>query len=434
MNRLSELQVIGVLSQDALAKQLAAHDHAGHPVLLTTSSQKLHQGEPAAFTAWAERLAACSVHPNLGEVFGYGVADDHAYLAVRTGSRRTLAELLEVNGSLAADQVRAIGSALADGLAVVHEAGLCHLAVRAEVIFVDDEEAPTLVGFDAGAPGLTRPMAAGQLSAPEYRIPRGTLDGQGPVVSPAVDVYALAVTLYLALGGTLPWAPKPDNSAPSVVDESVERALRNVPLPDLPGAPAALVQTLRQAVAAQPANRLTAEQLRDELLRPTPRTSPASTPTDGVLETAIAVHGAHMPAAAIPLAPPPTPASEHDDRPVDHAASEVPQGPTVVAEPSPDLGLAPLVGMWRMTSDSGESEVLQVAETGAVTWTGTDEMGPFVATGEALPAGGGSFRLLLNEPAGAAGFYVDLQIEADGLSFVLPGSPADAMVDANPAE
>lgn len=421
MNSLGDLRIIGQLRQDPVARQLAAHDPDGKPVLLTVGVSPLHEDEAAAYQAWAERLSACSRHPHVAEVFAHGVVDGCAHLAVRTGERRTLAELLAARGPMPAEHVRALGIALADALAAAHEAGLFHLAVRPELVFVDDEEGPVLVGFDAAAPGLVRPMATGRLAAPEYRAPRGMLDGRGPVVGAAVDVYALAAMLYEALGGALPWAAA--SGAPAADDA----AARSAPLPDLPEAPPTLVATLRRAVAVHPAQRLTAAGLRDELLsatRQARRIAPDDEPhlPDAALGVAagLSMLGASAaPPAAEPAAP----------QPSDLSAADVERlrGPAQVA--GPDETLRPLVGMWRIAAETGDQELLVVRPDGSVTWTGSDDEGPFVASGEALPIGGRSYRLLLNEPAGAAGFYVDLMIEGGGLSFVMPEEPAGGMVD-----
>ncbi|MGH3658879.1 MAG: hypothetical protein ACRDUA_19670, partial [Micromonosporaceae bacterium] len=93
------------------------------------------------------------------------------------------------------------------------------------------------------------------------------------------------------------------------------------------------------------------------------------------------------------------------------------------------LGIQPLTGSWRIVTDTGDQEFLVVDEQGVVTWSGIDEAGPFVATGEAIPLGDGDYRLLLNEPAGSAGFFVDLKLDGGGISFLMDEAPADGMVD-----
>ncbi|MGH3648163.1 MAG: hypothetical protein ACRDTM_13445, partial [Micromonosporaceae bacterium] len=252
----SELRLIGKLSEDPVAVVYAAHDLGGEPALLVSGVTPMYPADLEAYTRWAERLVGCARHPQIADVVSHGVVEGHPYVAVRTGKRRTLAELLSGYGPLPYESVRQAGIGLADALATAHDAGLCHLAIRPSAIFVGDEDGPVLVGFDAAAPGLVRPMASGPLSAPEYHVPRGEIGGAGLVVGPPADVYALAGCLYLALGGVLPWGERDDTAA------------RGMPLPELTGVPPALLEILRRAVAVHPAHRFTAAQLRDALRSP----------------------------------------------------------------------------------------------------------------------------------------------------------------------
>ncbi|MGH3656598.1 MAG: hypothetical protein ACRDUA_08055, partial [Micromonosporaceae bacterium] len=266
----SELQVIGKLAEDPVAASYAAHDLGGEPVLLVSGLAPMRPGDLEPYTRWAETLVGCARHAYIADVVTHGVAEGHAYVAVRTGHRRTLSERLTSSGPLPYEQVRQLGVCLADALATAHEAGLYHLAVRPDVIYFDDERGPVLSGFDAAAPVLVRPMASGPLSAPEYHVPRGQMDGQTPVVGAPADVYALAVTLYLALGGVLPWG----DESPTWVDP----ARRAAPLPGVSGVPPVLVEILRSAVAVLAPHRPTAAQLRDALREP--RTGARSPNTD----------------------------------------------------------------------------------------------------------------------------------------------------------
>jgi serine/threonine protein kinase len=427
MNLLGELKVLGLLADDVAVQQHAAEDpRTGLPLLLTVGKTPLYEGEPDTFLSWAERLASVASHPQLGEVSTYGVADGRAYLAVRTGTRRTLGELLAAGNPPPAEQVPALGAVLADALAAAHRVGVVHLAIHPDVIFVDEDERPLLVGFDAAAPGLTRPMATGPLAAPEYLAHRGVLDGQVPAPGPPADVYSLAALLYTLLGGELPWTS----------DASLAR-LRQLPLQDLPGVRPELVDILRRALAVHPAHRPSAAQLAEELLNPPPRKrrtpqAPVVPSSDGGAEAVASLPGVSLPTIASMLRGI-TPDAADGSHPYGAAyhppgSGPAPVGPVV--DNQPDDEMRPMMGSWRITTDDGLPELLVVDRSGAVTWTGVDETGPFVATGEAVPLDNGTYRLLLNEPAGAVGFFVDLRLEGDGLSFVMDHAPDEGAVVA----
>jgi hypothetical protein len=400
-----ELRIVGRLHQDSVVACDAAHGPDGDPVLLITGLVPAPDTELAGYVRWAQRFAACSRHPHIADVVCYGLHDGRPYLGVRTGQRRTLAEWLATRGRMPYQQVRLLGGAVADALAAAHATGMCHLAVRPEVIYLDDRTGPVLAGFDAGAPVLVRPMATGPLSAPEFRVPRGEIGTAGPVVGPPADVYALCATLYLALGGTLP---------PAGGTAWLDPAAPAVNIPDLPGVPQALLDVLRGGLAGYPAHRPSAVRLREALLTSWDTTRRVRGRPAGDDDLLAALGG-----PVTPLLPPGGVPS--DDRGAGPAAAQ----PPVV---DPDDGVRPLVGAWRVETEAGSQELLMVTEQGTVIWTGSDDAGPFVATGEVLPLGHGGFRLLLNEPAGTAGFYVDLRLTTDGWSFLMDQAPADGLV------
>jgi serine/threonine protein kinase len=76
----------------------------------------------------------------------------------------------------------------------------------------------------------------------------------------ASDVYALCSTLYALLSGRPPrWREGHNPTLASVIDLFAE------PVPDLPGVPAELTETLRWGLANDPRARPSAADLRDEL-------------------------------------------------------------------------------------------------------------------------------------------------------------------------
>ena len=421
-------------------------------MVITLGISPLSPAEQEAFHRWGEALTTVARHPHIADVYGYGLADDRGYVVVRTGNRRTLAEVLDAKKTLPADQVRALGAALADALAAAHDAGLLHLGLHPGVIYVGDEQPPLLAGFDTAAPGLARPVTTGPCAAPEYRARKRVIGEETAATraGPAADVYSLAATLHLALGGTP--SPRKGDSHPSqspfsshTPSSSREPSSSGEPSwsqgsptsPESPAsqqegttrpvtglreAPAELLAAIRTGLRAHPAQRPTAARFRDALLAPPKPPRSPSSPHDTGGEVLSGLPGVSLPLAGLPPATPPR------STPADSAQPDVvPPKPAPVVDNSPE-GIVPLIGAWRISA-GGEQELLVVDRDGAVTWTGRDGSGPFLATGVVVPIGPGEYRLLMNEHGGAPGFYVDLRLTDGGNGFVMDDAPDDGVVN-----
>jgi hypothetical protein len=301
-----------VLDQDRMATVWLVADASGRSGVLTIGHRVLvEESTRAAFLDWAQALGRAAASPAITDELASGLTDDgRPYLAVATGPG-TLADQL-TRGPLSAAVGCAYGQVLAEGLASAHAAGLAHGAVRPATVLVTDNQ-PTLAGFGLTAPGLGEPLPVDVYTAPEH------LDdalGGRPAASPPADVYDLAVTLFVALGGRLPWAEAPASAA-----------LRGQPLPAVPGLSGELLAVVQACLAVDPASRPTAAALERILAAIKPGTEgsspatvdPAGLPGRGIRRVAAtiveeaatafagAVGGAAGTAAAARLLGPPPP-------------------------------------------------------------------------------------------------------------------------------
>ena len=172
-----------------------------------------------AFAQEARALARFS-HPHIVGVYATWSENETAYLALERIRGETLLARLERVGALPQTEVLAIAHQIGDALQVVHEAGLLHRDVTPGNIMLEpgDDALHTgravLLDFglalesEAGVNtrALTRARAVG---TPGYAAPEQW--GRRPK-TPAIDVYALAATLYHALSGTAP-PPASDRAA-----------------------------------------------------------------------------------------------------------------------------------------------------------------------------------------------------------------------------
>ncbi|MEV0644486.1 hypothetical protein AB0I28_04415 [Phytomonospora sp. NPDC050363] len=172
--------------RDETASVYAAAAPGGGPAVMVVGSAPV---AASRFDPWAAALLSVSPLPGVATVFQAAREPDGRPMIVVDASGVTLAERLVAQGPLPVAEVHTAGVALAATLAQVHGTGLWHGAVcPSTVVFADTVR---LAGFDACAPGMAKAPEPSRFTAPEGM--------QGP----AGDVYALAATLYLALGGQL---------------------------------------------------------------------------------------------------------------------------------------------------------------------------------------------------------------------------------------
>ncbi|HEY1176027.1 MAG TPA: hypothetical protein VGF17_07705 [Phytomonospora sp.] len=201
-----------------------------------------HFTDPAGFEAWAGLVRQLSAGPNIATVFQAGTGPDGRPSMVVDAGGSTLAERLCHTGPLAVGECVTNASLLASALDGLHQNGLRHGAVAPSNVLFNGFGHPQLAGLDGQAPGMGAASVVSRFNP---------LD---PQPGPASDVYALAATTYLALGGQLPFAADPHNPA-----------LRNQSILDLPGVPQQVTGLLRAALNPDPGGRPSAAQLHAEL-------------------------------------------------------------------------------------------------------------------------------------------------------------------------
>ncbi|HEX6459148.1 MAG TPA: serine/threonine-protein kinase [Thermoleophilaceae bacterium] len=162
---------------------------------------------PAPVRAEREaRVAARLNHPGIVSLYELGSDDEAVYLVSELVRGRTFAELLR-GGALSDRDIARIGIALCQALQHAHEKGVIHRDVKPQNVMVVAEPA-------AGA-GFAKLTDFGVAHLAESDLTRtgdvvGTLaymapeQAEGERISGAVDVYALALTLYEGWTGSNP--------------------------------------------------------------------------------------------------------------------------------------------------------------------------------------------------------------------------------------
>ncbi|MEV4295285.1 serine/threonine-protein kinase [Microbispora rosea] len=265
-------EVLGILGQGGFgvvyrARQLAV----GREVALKVDNRVLvSDRDRRRFMREVTSAGALSGHPHVADVYDAGVLPDgRPYMVLELCPHGSLADRLREAGPLGPREVRDIGIKIADALAAAHAVGVLHRDLKPANILVNSYGMVALSDFGlATMPGQSG-AARGEVSVtresltPAYAPPEA-FDLTEPTA--AGDVYALSATLYALLQGRPPRFPDS-----GVVNIAAIMALHRLPVPDIPGVPAALTAVLRHGMETDPARRIpTAAALRDALAALTP--------------------------------------------------------------------------------------------------------------------------------------------------------------------
>ena len=196
------------------------------------------------------RAAARLSHPNVAQVYDYGVDRGQPYLVMEFVPGETLASRLTREGPVSSDEARRIGAQAADALHAAHDAGVVHRDVKPGNIMVTPGGQAKVLDFGiAAAAAESRMTGTGiVLGTPTYMAPE---QAAGEGATSASDIYSLGVVLYEMLAGRPPFE---GDSALAVASahvhrepEPLERAARSAD-PDV-------VAAIHQAMAKEPSAR-----------------------------------------------------------------------------------------------------------------------------------------------------------------------------------
>lgn len=137
-------------------------------------------------------------HPGLLAVHDVREREGDVLIVGELAGTRTLADLPEVD--LSGVDLPAVGAGIAGALAALHAAGLAHLRVRPGGILIPEGGSARLLDFGIG-------RARASLRAPQSDDDDLTWMAPEQLVGrdhgPAADVYSLALSLWVAAGGSL---------------------------------------------------------------------------------------------------------------------------------------------------------------------------------------------------------------------------------------
>ncbi|HLV33785.1 MAG TPA: protein kinase, partial [Spirillospora sp.] len=265
-------------------------------VLYTSLSQQSEHEE--RFTREAHTAAALE-HAHIVPVYDYGTERGLSYVVMRLLTGGSLAERIEYSNTTgrplpSLSEVVRITSDLASALDYAHAQGVIHRDIKDKNIMFDNQGTVFLVDFGIAkllgtVSGLTNTGAT--VGTPWYMAPE---QWRGDPITPAVDQYALAVTVYTMLTGKMPFEAETPY-------QLMHKHLNELPIPldnwreDLPPA---INDVLQRALEKEPdARYLTVMEFAQEFASAVNRL-PASTGNTGFFTTPLPAKKAVLPLIA----------------------------------------------------------------------------------------------------------------------------------------
>ncbi len=202
------------------------------------------------------RLARRISHPNVVRTQDLGECEGVYYLTMEFVRGMTVRDLIDSRGQLGVSSTLAIGTQLAEALAVAHEQGIVHRDIKPQNLLLDPDGVLKVMDF-----GVAR-LAERKSTLTEVGLAVGTPAYMSPeqllaeAVDARSDLYAVGVVLFECLTGTLPF----DAQSPVSL---IAKLLNEEPQPpavlnrDIPPALSSLVMTL---LAKKPDDRVPSAQ------------------------------------------------------------------------------------------------------------------------------------------------------------------------------
>ena len=145
-------------------------------------------------------------HPNIVRVLRFIEANGTAYMVMEYEKGESLAQYLKQNGpKLEQASLLRIFLPIMNGLNAVHEAGMLHLDIKPENIYLREDGSPMLIDFGSARQALVGPGHAQVVAlTPGYAPIEQYPDSGKP--GPWTDIYAIGASLHRCISGKRPLA------------------------------------------------------------------------------------------------------------------------------------------------------------------------------------------------------------------------------------
>lgn len=199
----NRFRLIRLLGTGGMGSVWLAQDDVLHRcvALKQLTNEQREEGSSALREA---RAAARVTHSGVVRVHDVLVGEDGDWIVMEALPGVPLSQILRERGQRPVDEVVHIGLQLLSALTAIHRAGLVHRDIKPSNVQVCGANRIVLTDFGLSSPaeqtgGLRNGAVAGSLP---YLAPETIIDGR---FGPPSDLYALGMTLYVAVEGRQPF-------------------------------------------------------------------------------------------------------------------------------------------------------------------------------------------------------------------------------------
>ncbi|MCL1893042.1 MAG: protein kinase [Holophagaceae bacterium] len=151
------------------------------------------------------RISASLDHPGIVRVYDFGQLDGAIWYSMQLIDGPSLSDIMESKKRIDATGASRLGVALLEALAFSHKNGIIHRDIKPANILIQPSGYPCLTDFGiakfSGSNDFTE--TGSMMGTPAYMAPE---QAEGKPVDGRTDQYALAITLYRAIAGKLPFS------------------------------------------------------------------------------------------------------------------------------------------------------------------------------------------------------------------------------------
>jgi serine/threonine-protein kinase len=256
-------ELLAQVGAGSIATVWKAIDHqTGEPVAIKLMRTAHMVPETVQRLAQEVEILRRLQHPNIVGVMGAGTSQDDGapYVVLEWLDNVSLRHYLNKRKQPQASLVMNVVTSVASAMEAAHALSVVHRDLKPENVLLCGPDRDTVKVVDFGMAKL--PMGLARLvtlrstlfGTPHYMAPERA---QGKPVTPATDVYALAVMTYEMLAGRRPFEA---DEAPTLLRKHVYD-----PVPPLPNVPPAVEAVVLEALAKDPSQRPSALRFAQDL-------------------------------------------------------------------------------------------------------------------------------------------------------------------------